>query len=54
MVNPVVFYGERGLVNGMVFELNGNIHLTRAFLKKIKFCNATTPDWIDSIKDLFF
>lgn len=24
MTNPVVYYGERGLVNGLVLELHGN------------------------------
>lgn len=54
MFNSIVFYGERGLVNGLVLELNGNLDLTKIFLKNIRFCSSAPPAWIDSLQAVYF
>jgi len=54
MFKSIVFYGERGLVNGLVLELNGNLNLVKIFLKHIRFCSSASPNWIDSLKEVSF
>lgn len=54
MLNPIIFYGERGLVNGMVIELTDNINLTKKFLKSIRFCGTESPSWIDRVQKVTY
>lgn len=54
MFNSSIFYGERGLVNGLVLELNGNLDLTKTFLKNIRFCSSAPPAWIDNLQAVNF
>lgn len=48
------FYGERGLVNGIVLDLINNdldigLKSLKRFLKSIKFCNSYKPSWISKV-----
>ncbi|HAG12016.1 MAG TPA: hypothetical protein DCK76_11770 [Desulfotomaculum sp.] len=54
MFNSIVFYGKRGLVNGLVLKLDGNLDLTKTFLKNIRFCGSAPPTWIESLQEVFF
>ncbi len=54
MCSSIVFYGERGLVNGLVLELSGNLGLTKTFLKSINFCGSASPGWIDNLQTAHF
>jgi hypothetical protein len=54
MYHSIVFYGERGLVNGLVLELSGNLELTKVFLKNIRFCGPTSPAWINDLHEVSF
>lgn len=54
MKNPIVFYGERGLVNGFVMDISPSINLTKKFLKEIRFCEPNSPAWIDRLQRAVF
>ncbi len=54
MFDSIVFYGERGLVNGLVLELSGDLNLTKVFLKNIRFCGLTSPAWINDLQEVSF
>ena len=45
----MLFYGERGIVNGIVLDIKDDIIKQRAFLKAIKFADGSTPEWIDNV-----
>mgnify|MGYP001008799070 CR=1 FL=1 len=48
-MGKVLFYGERGIVNGIVLDIKDDIIKQRAFLKAIKFADGSTPEWIDNV-----
>lgn len=52
--NTITFYGERGVVNSIVLQLDKDIKLAQEFLSRIRFNNGHTPSWIKTIKSVHY
>jgi hypothetical protein len=60
VVDNIVFYGERGLIDSLVLDLHKNTNLLRAFLKEIVFLgigstsSTTPPMWPEKPSATFY
>lgn len=45
----ILFYGERGIVNGIVLDIKNHPSKQKGFLKAIRFAGGNSPEWIDNI-----
>ena len=48
----IAFYGERGVVNGIVLDLHNDLEKQKIFLKKIRFCGGNELSWIDDVENV--
>ena len=40
------FYGERGIVNGLVLDIKDDLELGKAVINSISWCDHSDADWI--------
>ena len=48
-MNKICFYGERGIVNGLVLDLKDDLHKLKDVLRSIEWCTEGDYSWIDDI-----
>lgn len=53
-MGKILFYGERGIVNGIVLDIKESIEKQKAFLRVIRFPNGVILPWIDNIISMDF
>lgn len=53
MIN-ILFYGERGIVNGIILDIKDSIEAQKAFLRAIKFADGNRPNWIENLSTMDF
>ena len=41
------YYGERGIVNGIILDIKDDLEKQKKFLKAIKLADKSSLDWID-------
>ena len=46
------FYGERGIVNGLVLDIKDDLELGKKVIKKISWCDHSNKDWISNIDEI--
>ncbi|MEA3477943.1 MAG: hypothetical protein U9R60_07175 [Bacteroidota bacterium] len=46
------FYGERGIVNGLVLDIKDDLELGKAVINSILWCGHLNTDWISNIQDI--
>ena len=46
------FYGERGIVNGLVLDIKDDLELGKAVINSISWCDHSDTDWISNIQDI--
>lgn len=52
--DSIIFYGERGLVNGIVLDMQNNVEALKKFLQSIHFCGGTIPAWTDKVRSVSY
>lgn len=48
------FYGERGIVNGLVLDIKADLRRLKAVLKAINWCKPSSHAWIKQIKSAIY
>lgn len=46
----IIFYSERGIVNGIILDIKDDLNKEKAFLRSIRFADGGVHDWIDDVK----
>lgn len=49
-----MFYGERGIVNGLVLDIYDNLDRLKKILRAISWCGEQSSDWISDIQNVFY
>ena len=50
MSREVVFYGERGILNTIILDTQGDIGKQKQFLRSIVLADKSKLDWVDDVR----
>ena len=50
----LIFYGERGIVNGLVLDIRKDLELGKVFLKTIDWFGLGETNWTENLEDITF
>jgi hypothetical protein len=50
----IIFYGERGVVNGIILDIKDDIHKLRGFFRAIDMADGGKLDWADDVEKCVF
>ena len=53
-MQEICFYGERGIVNGLVLDIWEDLNLIRSVLQTIDWCKPSEHGWIDNLTRAVF
>ncbi|MBW1769337.1 MAG: hypothetical protein JRJ65_20115, partial [Deltaproteobacteria bacterium] len=53
-MQEICFYGERGIVNGLVLDIWKDLDLIRVVLRSIDWCKPSKHGWIDNLTRVTF
>lgn len=53
-MGDILFYGERGLVNGIILDIKDDVGKQKSFLKAIRFADGSELNWIGDIAGMDF
>lgn len=55
MSDPTItYYGERGIVNGIILDIKDDLEKQKKFLKAIKLADKSSLDWIDDAAHFYW
>ncbi len=49
MSKEVVFYGERGIINSIILDTQGNIAKQKQLLRSIVLADRSKLNWVDDV-----
>lgn len=52
-VNDIMFYGERGVVNGIILDIKDDLEKVKIFLKSIRFVEGKLK-WVDDLESVIW
>ena len=53
-MDNIFFYGERGIVNGLVLDLKDDLFMLKKVLSSIEWCSEQEKGWINDIENAIY